>query len=94
MADLADIAACVSAGYKEVVLDRGAGAVAATRYEVLLEKQLVGGRQSGIMLRGFGQGSSQANAEAAALATLNGDRRHRYGGANDSFGVALTPDVN
>ncbi len=36
MADLADIATATTAGYKEVVLDRGSGANPATRYEVVL----------------------------------------------------------
>jgi hypothetical protein len=64
------------------------------RYEVVLEKQLLGGRQSGVMFRAFGQGSSQAAAETQALADLNGKRRARYAGANDSFGARLTVDVN
>jgi hypothetical protein len=59
-----------------------------------LEKQLVGGRQSGVTWRGFGQGSSQAAAETQALANLNGKRQLRYNGPADSFGVTLTPDVS
>ena len=94
MADLADIAAATTAGYKSIVLDRGSGAVPATRYTVTLEKQLMGGRPSGVTWRATGEGSSQANTEAAALATLNGNRRHRYGGAADSFVTTLTIDVN
>ena len=46
MADLADIAAATTAGCREIVLDRGSGANPAVRYEVTLEKQLTGGRQS------------------------------------------------
>lgn len=72
----------------------GSGANSATRWFVTLEKQIVGGRQSGIVWRAFGEGTTQANAETQALADLNGKRRHRYGGAADSFGVTLTPDVN
>lgn len=94
MADFANIAAATGAGYTEIVLDRGSGANSATRWFVTLEKQIVGGRQSGIVWRAFGEGTTQANAETQALADLNGKRRHRYGGAADSFGVTLTPDVN
>ena len=94
MADLADLAAATTAGYKEIVLDRGSGANPAVRYEVTLEKQLVGGRQSAATCRAFGQGSSQANAETQALANLNGKRALRYAGANDAYGATLTVDVN
>jgi hypothetical protein len=38
VADLADIAADTSAGYKEVVLDRGSTWTASARFEVTLEK--------------------------------------------------------
>ena len=82
MADLASIAAAVTAGYSETVLDRGASANPAVRYFVTLEKQLVGGRQSGVMYRAFGEASSQAAAETQALANLNGKRALRYNGAN------------
>lgn len=92
--DLADLGAATSAGYKEVVLDRGSGANPATRYEVTLEKQLVGGKQSGATWRAFGQGASQAAAETQALANLNGKRALRYAGANDAYGAPLTVDVS
>ena len=59
-----------------------------------LEKALVGGRQSGVRFRAFGQGSTQAAAETQALADLNGKRALRYAGANDAYGVALTVDVS
>jgi hypothetical protein len=91
---LADIAASASAGYKEIVLDRGSGANPSTRYEVTLERQLVGGRGSGVMFRAFAQDASQAAAETAALAMLNGDRRLRYAGAADAAGGTLVIDVN
>ena len=94
MAHLADLAAATTAGYKEIVVDRGASANPAVRYFVTLEKQLVGGRQSGVMYRAFGEGSSQANAETQALANLNGKRALRYNGANDAYGGALTVDVS
>jgi hypothetical protein len=80
--DHANLAAATTAGYKESVCDRGASAPAATRFEVTLEKWVVGEAFScGGMLRAFGQGSTQANAEAAALASLNAQRQHHYGGA-------------
>jgi hypothetical protein len=43
MADLADLAAATTAGYKGVVLDRGSGWTASARYEVVLEKKLARG---------------------------------------------------
>ena len=91
---MANVAAATSAGHSETVLDRGSGANPAVRYEVTLEKQLVGGRQSAGTWRAFGQGSSQANAETQALANLNGKRALRYAGANDAYGAALTVDVS
>lgn len=94
MADLADIAATVTAGYKQITLDRGATWTASSRWEVTLEKQLVGGRQSGVTYRGFGVGASQAAAETQALANLNGKRALRYNGTTDSFGTTLVVDVN
>jgi hypothetical protein len=82
MADHANIAAAVAAGYSETVNDRGASFPnASARFEVTLEKYVTGGGSSGSMQRAFGQGSSQAAAEAVALAALNAQRRHRYGGS-------------
>jgi hypothetical protein len=46
------------------------------------------------MYRGFGIGASQAAAETAAPADLNGKRQLRYNGAKDAYGVTLVPDVN
>jgi hypothetical protein len=60
----------------------------------VLEKKLVGGVGSGVMYRAFGVGASQAAAETAALADLNGKRQLRYNGTKDSFGVTLVADVN
>src|SRR5438034_2077552 len=97
MADFANVAAAISGGYQEVVLDRGAGfADASRRFEVRLEKQLVGEPGcSGHTLRAYGTGSSQANAETQALAGLNAQRNHRYGAGNTgNHGGALTLDVN
>lgn len=79
--DAANIAATATAGYKEIVTDRGASfSPASLRFEVTLEKMVVGASGDGqAILRAFGQGSSQANAEAVALAALNNKRAHRYG---------------
>lgn len=82
LAALANIAAATAAGYKEVVLDRGASFTpAARRFEVLLEKQLIGepGFEANIMIRALGQGLDQPTAEGVALAALNAERLHRYG---------------
>lgn len=84
---LASIAAAATAGYKETVLDRGASfSPAGFRFEVTLEGQQVGepSGQSHIQLRAFGQGASQAAAEAIALAALNNQRLHRYGADSGS----------
>lgn len=78
---LASIAAATALAYKEIVLDRGASAPTATRFEVTLEKYVQGepGVESQIVIRALGQGSSQANAETVALAALNAQRIKRYG---------------
>lgn len=99
---LANIAAATAAGYKEVVTDRGASfANPAVRYEVLLEKPVVGepGKATPQPIRAYGQGSSQANAETQALAALNGQRDHRYGKdsaavSKGSAGGTLVLDLN
>jgi hypothetical protein len=80
--DFANIAAAVSAGYKETVTDRGASfSPASRRYLVVLDKWLVGETPgaSGYRNEGSGEGSSQANAETVALASINNSRAHRYG---------------
>lgn len=78
----ANHAAAVTAGFKSVTIDRGSAVDASVRYETMLEKQLVGpANRRGAMLRAYGQGSSQANAEAAANNALTGQRNHRYGAA-------------
>lgn len=82
LAALANIAAATAAGYKEVVTDRGASFnPAAVRFEVLLEKQVIGepAFESNIIIRALGQGTNQANAETVALNALNAERLHRYG---------------
>ncbi len=94
MADFANVAAAITGGWQEIVLDRGSGWTPATRWEVTLEKYVVGEAGcSGTTLRAFGQGSSQANAETQALAGLNSQRRHRYAGTGNHGGT-LTLDVS
>lgn len=97
----ANHAAAVTAGYKSILLDNGALAPDPTaRYEVTLEKHLVGGiGRSGGLQRAHGVGSSQAAAETRALAALEGMRNYRYGnaaagGSLSQDGAALTVDVS
>ena len=92
---LANLAAAQAAGYSSIVHDRGAGR--SPRYFVTVEKHLTGATgASGGLARAYGEGDSQAAAEAKALAALNAQRNHRYGiagGSSDSRGGALTADV-
>jgi hypothetical protein len=95
MADLANLAASVAAGYKEIVNDKGAS-FGANRFTVTLEKPTVGEPgATGGLLRSYGQGATQAAAEAQALAALNEQRAHRYGRAGGNvggYGGSLTID--
>jgi hypothetical protein len=92
MADHANLAAALAAGYKEIVNDKGGSG--ADRFTVTLEKQLVGeSGRSGTMFRAFGQGSTQVDAEAVALAALNEQRAYcRAGGNKCTDGGALKID--
>jgi hypothetical protein len=96
MADHANLAAALAAGFKEIVNDKGGSG--ADRFTVTLEKQLVGepGR-SGRIFCATGQGSTQAAAEAVALAALNEQRAYRYGrsgGNRGTDGGSLTIDLH
>jgi hypothetical protein len=93
MADFANTAAAQAAGYKLIQLDRGAGHP--YRFSSTLEKWVTGDvGQSGVNLRGYGESpSSQASADAQALAALNGQRAHRYAGKG-SNGGSITIDVH
>lgn len=105
-AGFANITAATTAGYKEVVTDRGAAYnPAGQRFYVLLEKPIVGeSGASGGVIRAHGEGANQTAAEAVALAALNTQRNHRYGGApgradadassNGPRGGTLTADQN
>jgi hypothetical protein len=96
----ANHAAAVAAGYSSTTVDRASTVPAAVRYETTLEKRIIGGtgRRSGV-IRALGQGSSQANAEAAANTALTAQRDYRYGaaaagGSLSQDGAALTVDVS
>ena len=99
--DFANIAAPTAAGWKETVTDRGASfSPASRRFLVVLDKPVTGetGAQSGSRLEASGEGSSQVNAEAVALAACNNKRLHRYGAdtavSTGPHGGALTTDTN
>jgi len=98
MTDLADHAAATAAGYQRVQYDRGSGK--SPRYVSRYEKPTIGasGAAGGLTTAEGHSDSSQAAADTAALASLNGQRGHRYGkGAtanNDNRGNALTFDAN
>ena len=85
--DFANLAAAISGGYKQTTTDRGASfSPAGERWHVQLSKPIVGVTgQSGTEFRAVGYGSSQANAEAQALAALHDQRKRRY-----AFGSANT----
>ena len=91
-------AAAETAGYKFTTTDRGASAV--PRYFTVAEKHLTGGSgQTGAPTRAYGEGASQAAAEAQAVAALDAQRNVRYGhaaagGSKDSAGNALTVDAH
>lgn len=102
MSDFASISAAETAGYIETVTQENDGS-----YLVVLEKPIVGPTgESGSNLRAYGEGSSQAAAEAVALDALNAQRAFRYAGTSsipvddDSFtdngsrGTTLTEDVS
>jgi hypothetical protein len=90
---LANISAATTAGYVEIVLDRGVltqapGSQQAPlpRFQVKLEGQVVGQPgASGSRVEFIGEGATQAASETVALANLNAWRANRYG--SDSAGV-------
>jgi len=98
MTDLANHAAATGAGYTRVQYDRGAGK--SPRYVSRYEKPMIGvsGAAGGLTTAEGHSDASQAAADTAALASLNGQRGHRYGtGATanqDGKGHTLTADVN
>lgn len=86
--DLASAAAAVSAGYTKVQIDRGAtpgpnDKNPAPRFATVFAKTTTGATgDSGRQLEGHGESnSSAAAADTQALAALNANRRHYYGGS-------------
>src|SRR5262245_36803691 len=95
MADFADAAAAVAAGYTKRQVDRGASLPLQMnnqlRYRTILEKTLT---LAGLW-QAFGESStSAAAADTQAVASLNANRRHRYAGPTDAYGNVLTLDVS
>ncbi|MDF2753411.1 MAG: hypothetical protein K0S82_1794 [Gaiellaceae bacterium] len=92
-----NIAAAVGAGFKQITTDRGAASSVNDRFEVTLEKHLVGGAlRRGSIMRATGQGATQGAAETAAVASLNAQRDLRYGksgSGKDSDLNSLATDV-
>ena len=78
--DYASVAAAITGGYKQVQIDRGAAY--SERYVTHLEKWATGAGQGGSRQVATGTSTvSAAAADTAALAALNAQRRHRYGGS-------------
>jgi hypothetical protein len=100
--DHANEAAALTAGYKKLQIDRGAGKT--DRFQTILEKPVTGGGQGGSRFQAIGVSDvSAAAADTAAFNVLQAQRRHRYGGSpgrasgdNDSpdaRGVTQTVDA-
>jgi hypothetical protein len=91
--DFADVAAAITAGWKQLQIDRGAGKT--ERYQTLLEKPVTGAGQGGSLFSALGTSDvSAAAADTAALASLNAQRRHRYSGApGRASGSSDSPDA-
>lgn len=92
--DLANAAAAVTAGYKKFQTSypqKGGGTLYVTRFE----KSLVGDAGATATLQSVvGQSTVDANgADAAALASLNAVRRHRYAGAPGKASGATVGDL-
>src|SRR5919204_14130 len=80
VSDFASVAAAQSAGYSKTQVDRGAGTT--SRFQTILEKPVTGAGDSGSRFSAIGVSDvSAAAADTQALAVLNAQRRHRYGGS-------------
>ena len=85
--DFANAAAAVSAGYTKVQVDRGTPGPndtnPALRFLTVFSKTVTGASgDSGRQLEGHGESSSSAAAaDTQAVAALNANRRHYYGGS-------------
>jgi len=78
--DYASVAAAITGGYKQVQIDRGTAY--SERYVTHLEKWATGAGQGGSRQVATGTSTvSAAAADTAALAALNAQRRHRFGGS-------------
>lgn len=98
MANLADAAAAVAAGYSKTQTDFGAGK--SPRYMTIFEKLVVGASdQSHAEIRAVGTSdTSAAAADTVAVSALNGFRNIRYGtgstAGRDSQGKTHTFDAS
>jgi hypothetical protein len=96
MSDHANETAATTAGWRKVQTDRGAGS--SPRYITRFEKNVgnVGNRSSAVDSHQGESDVSQAAADTAALAALNGGRKLRYGAGatagTDGRGTSLTFD--
>jgi hypothetical protein len=100
----ANLAAAQAASWTAIQIDRGVGK--SPRFSTVLEKWLVGeAGSSGYMHRAQGDSDvSQGAADTQAVTSLNGQRKHRYGGSSGrpdgattstgSKGGTLTDDVS
>ena len=97
--DHASAAAAVTAGYREVAIDRGATFAGPERFYHSFQKPSIGVAGSGGLIRADGYGSSAGAAQTMALSALNAQRKLRYaaGSANTGkniHGTALTDDLH
>jgi len=84
--DFANPAAAVAGGYRKTQIDRGAGVggiAPAPRFQTIFDKPVTGATgDSGQRFEAFGDSTvDAATADTNALAALNAQRRHRYGGS-------------
>jgi hypothetical protein len=88
----ANVAAAQAAGWTRIPIDRGVGK--SPRYIPVLEKWLVGeAGSSGYMHRAQGDSDvDQGTADAQAVASLNGQRKHRATFTNPANGKTLAAD--
>jgi hypothetical protein len=78
--DFANEAAALTAGFKKLQIDRGAGK--SDRFQTILEKPVTGAGTSGGRLQAIGiSEASAAAADTHALTVLNAQRRAHYGGS-------------
>lgn len=91
MSDLADNTAAVAAGWTREQVDRGAAFN--PRYFTKYSKPTIGQPtyRSGGLLTAVGESNvDQATADANALAALNDQRKHVYGGAGSTAGTSTS----